>query len=113
MLFNSSFSVSTLETSFLTSSFDEEKLELEWEWELEFEFELEFELELDDLLSFELNELFENEYDYLKNISKNNNNKLKLKDESLYHRLIPEMLFEYNKSISCFNLISAKARLLL
>ena len=55
------------------------------------------------------NELFENEYDYLKNISKNNNNKLKLKDESLYHRLIPEMLFEYNKSISCFNLISAKA----
>ena len=50
------------------------------------------------------NELFENEYNYIKS-----NNKIKLKEESLYQRLIPETLFEYNKTISCFNLISVKA----
>ena len=50
------------------------------------------------------NELFENEYNYIKS-----NNKIKLKEESLYQRLIPETLFEYDKTISCFNLISVKA----
>ena len=50
------------------------------------------------------NELYENEYNYIKL-----NNKIKLKEESLYERLIPETLFEYDKKISCFNLISIKA----
>ena len=35
------------------------------------------------------NELFENEYNYMKKLSLNNN---KIKDESLYKRLIPETL---------------------
>ena len=51
-------------------------------------------------------ELFENQFNYMKNLSLNNNNKLK--DESLYKRLIPETLFKYNENISCFNLISVK-----
>ena len=51
-------------------------------------------------------ELFENEFNYMKNISLNNNNKLK--DESLYKRLIPETLFKYSENISCFNFISVK-----
>ena len=49
-------------------------------------------------------ELFEDEYNYMKK-----ENKIKLKDDSLYQRLIPETLFEYDKKISCFNLISIKA----
>ena len=55
------------------------------------------------------NELFEEEYAYMKFISDNKNDQTKLRDESLYHRLIPETLFEYDKNISCYNLIPIKA----
>lgn len=50
------------------------------------------------------NELFEDEYNYMKK-----ENKIKLKEESLYQRLIPEILFEYDKKISCYNIITIKA----
>ena len=50
-------------------------------------------------------ELFEEDYNYL-NINLENYIKY---DESLEHRLIPETLFEYKKSISCFNFISNKS----
>ena len=49
-------------------------------------------------------ELFEDEYNYMKK-----ENKIKLKDDSLYQRLIPETLFEYDKKISCYNIITIKA----
>ena len=49
-------------------------------------------------------ELFEDEYNYMKKESK-----IKLKDDSLYQRLIPETLFEYEKKISCYNIITIKA----
>ena len=49
-------------------------------------------------------ELFEDEYNYMKKESK-----MKLKDDSLYQRLIPETLFEYEKKISCYNIITIKA----
>ena len=54
------------------------------------------------------NELFEEEYNYEKSISNINHKKIK-KEESLYQRLIPETLFEYNYKISCYNLIPVKA----
>ena len=50
------------------------------------------------------NELFEEHYNYMNNIKNNIT-----KDESLYHRLIPETLFGYKENISCFNLITKKA----
>ena len=50
------------------------------------------------------NELFEEHYNYMNNIKNNIT-----KDESLYHRLIPETLFKYKENISCFNLITKKA----
>ena len=49
-------------------------------------------------------ELFEDEYNYMKKESK-----IKLKDDSLYQRLIPETLLEYEKKISCYNIITIKA----
>ena len=49
-------------------------------------------------------ELFEDEYNYMKKESK-----MKLKDDSLYQRLIPETLFEYDIKISCYNIITIKA----
>ena len=50
------------------------------------------------------NELFEEHYNYMRNINNNIS-----KDETLYHRLIPETSFEYKEKISCFNLITKKA----
>ena len=50
-------------------------------------------------------ESFEEDFNYLNEYSEN---KLKY-DESLEHRLIPETLFEFKNTISCFNLISTKS----
>ena len=50
------------------------------------------------------NELFEEEYHFLNIIPEN----MTRYDESLEHRLIPEILFEFKNKISCFNFIQTK-----
>ena len=50
-------------------------------------------------------ELFEEDFEYF-----NDNSTYNIKyDESLEHRLTPEIIFEFKKKISCFNLISTKS----
>jgi len=50
-------------------------------------------------------ELFEEDFDYF-----NDNSKYNIKyDDSLEHRLTPEITFEFKERVSCFNLISTKS----